>query len=182
MTCIVGIEHEGGVTIGADSAGSNYAITVSRADSKLFKVGDYLIGFTSSFRMGQLLHYAFTPTAPNLADLDKHMCTTFIDEIRTCLKTGGYASKHNEVETGGTFLVGVAGRLFCVEGDYQVGHTFDGYSACGSGEYVALGALHALDQYDLTPRQKCLAALQAASTFDPYVGGPFQVQTIRSKS
>ena len=62
MTCIVGLVHADGVTIGADSAGCDGAWgIVTRADTKLFHNGPFLFGFTSSFRMGQLLRYAFKP-------------------------------------------------------------------------------------------------------------------------
>jgi hypothetical protein len=52
VTAIVGLVHEGTVYIGGDSAGvSGYSMTV-RADAKVFTVGPYLLGFTTSFRMG----------------------------------------------------------------------------------------------------------------------------------
>jgi hypothetical protein len=55
MTCIVGIVENGKVYMGGDAAGVNgYSVRV-RKDPKLFKVGEFLFGYTSSFRMGQLL-------------------------------------------------------------------------------------------------------------------------------
>jgi len=64
MTCIVGIQHDGRVYIGGDSAGvAGYSIT-SRADAKVFTVGPYVMGFTSSFRMGQLLRYGLKAPKP----------------------------------------------------------------------------------------------------------------------
>lgn len=177
MTCIVGVEHEGGVTIGADSAGSDGNITVARADSKLCKVGPYLFGFTTSFRMGQLLRYAFNPSNPDPRDLDRFMVTDFIDELRTCFSDGGFAQKDNGVESGGSFLVAVAGRLYCIESDYQVGRHLDGYAACGSGEYFAMGSLHTTADYDFTPRQRVALALEAAARHSPFVGAPFTIKT-----
>ena len=57
MTCIVGLIDGRRVWMGGDSAGvSGLDITV-RADAKVFRNGDFLIGFTSSFRMGQLLAF-----------------------------------------------------------------------------------------------------------------------------
>lgn len=179
MTCIVGIEHAGGVTIGADAAASTNAITEARADAKIFRVGPYLFGFTTSFRMGQLLRYAFNPPEPDLRDVDKHMVTTFVDELRRCFKDGGWAATENSVERGGTFLVGVSGRLYCVHSDYQVARNLDGYAACGSGESLALGSLHTTAQYDLTPKQRALHALEAAARHNPFVDGPFTVQTMQ---
>jgi ATP-dependent protease HslVU (ClpYQ) peptidase subunit len=180
VTCIVGIEHDGGVTIGADAAGSTSDITVARADVKLFDVGPYMFGFTSSFRMGQLLQHSFNPTVPDLDYLDRFMVTTFVDELRSCFDDGGFSKHTNGVERGGTFLVAVAGRLFCIEGDYQVGRHLDGYAACGSGELLAMGSLHTTAQFDFAPRVRAQLALEAAARHNPFVGGPFLIKTQKS--
>ena len=62
MTCIVGLVHEGTVFIGGDSAGVAGLSLVVRADEKVFRNGDFLMDFTTSFRMGQLLRY--NPDSP----------------------------------------------------------------------------------------------------------------------
>ena len=110
MTCIVGLVHEGSVYIGGDSAGvAGYGLTV-RADEKVFTNGDFVMGFTSSFRMWQLLRYSLKPPKyhPDV-DLIEYMVTAFVNAVRECLKTGGYAKKDKEEETAGTFLVGFRG-------------------------------------------------------------------------
>lgn len=58
MTCIVGITDGHTVTIGGDSAGSDGWHVAVRSDSKVFQVGPYLMGFTTSYRMG---HSCGTP-------------------------------------------------------------------------------------------------------------------------
>ena len=111
MTCIAGLVHDGAVWLGGDSAGcSSWDLTV-RADPKVFVSGSYVMGFTTSFRMGQLLRYAFTPPEPETGDLHRFMCTSFTDALRQCLKDGGWAGKDKERESGGTFLAGTRGRL-----------------------------------------------------------------------
>lgn len=122
MTAIVGLVHKNRVHLAGDSAGvGGYQLTV-RADGKVFRNGPYVMGFTHSFRMGQLLRHSLTAPHPE-GDLDAFMVTTFIDAVRTCLKDGGHARKDSEQEEGGTFLVGIAGRLFTVYSDYQVGES-----------------------------------------------------------
>jgi ATP-dependent protease HslVU (ClpYQ) peptidase subunit len=179
MTVIVGLAHQGGnVTIGGDSAGiSGLSLTV-RADTKVFHNGPYLFGFTGSFRMGQLIHHALTPPEPK-RPLERFMSTTFIDSLRSCLKEGGWARRESDREEGGTFLVGVAGRLFTVESDYQVGYTADGYAAVGAGDEIALGALYATAGTDLVPRKRVQLALKAAERFSAGVRAPFVVLTQR---
>lgn len=181
MTCIVGIEHDGGVTIGADSAASDGWSLRSRADTKLFQNGPYLMGFCGSFRMGQLLRYALAaPALPDdTSDLEEHMVITFVDAVRDCLTAGGVAYSKNGTETGGTFLVGVAGQLFQIEDDYQVARNLSGFDACGSGAEVALGSLHTSDQYDLSATQRITMALKAAADLTAFVSAPFAVKTLR---
>jgi ATP-dependent protease HslVU (ClpYQ) peptidase subunit len=91
------------------------------------------------------------------------------------LKKGGFAKKESEVETGGVFLVGYAGRLFKIEGDYQVAETSDGYFACGCGESYALGALYATKK--LKPRDRIRIALQAAESHSSGVRAPFHIES-----
>lgn len=173
MTCIAGLVHDGRTYLAGDSAGcSSWSLTV-RKDQKVFKNGSYVMGFTTSFRMGQLLQYAFAPPEPYTEDLHGFMCTIFTDAVRQCLKDGGFAKKDKEQEEGGTFLVGTSGRLFFINEDYQVGEPADPYAAVGCGADIALGALHATESTGLTPPDRLDAAMRAAQRFSNGVRGPF---------
>lgn len=178
MTCIVGIATaDGRVCIGGDSAGvAGWDLTV-RADVKVFRNGPFLMGFTESFRMGQLLRYAFKPPLhyPEV-DIDCYMVTTFVDAVRQCLKEGGVAGKSNEVESGGAFLVGYKGQLFEIDSDYQVGKPLDGYAAVGCGAQVALGAMFA--SKGSPSDERVLLALNAAERFNAGVRRPFMVEVM----
>ena len=174
MTCIVGLVHEGVVYIGGDSAGVGGMSLTVRADEKVFQNGEFLMGFTTSFRMGQLLRYSLKPPRRHPDDdIHQYMVVDFVNAVRGCLKAGGYASKEDEVESGGTFLVGYAGHLFTVDSDYQVGIPEDGYAAVGSGQDIAQGSLFATQGQE--PRQRVLTALQAAERFNAGVRGPFHI-------
>lgn len=175
MTCIVGVTDGKTVTIGGDSAGvAGYDLTV-RADAKVWADNGWVFGFTSSFRMGQLLRYGFTPPAMTEGqDLDEYMVTSFVGAVRQTLKDGGYASVDSNVERGGTFLVGTRGRLFLIDSDYQVGESGYPFDAVGCGESFALGALHAIGD-KLTPDRRVLRALEIAETCSAGVRGPFKV-------
>lgn len=177
MTCIVGLVHEGKVSIGADSAGVAGLDLTLRADKKIFVNNGFVFGFTSSFRMGQLLRYAFIPPKRHPdKELFAYMATDFIDGIRACLKAGGFARKDNEVESGGYFLVGHSGRLFYIEGDYQVGESVNPYAACGCGQSFAVGALYAT--HGMEPRQRVELALRTAEANSAGVRGPFHIESI----
>ncbi len=175
MTCIAGIAEGGAVYLAGDSAGcSGWDLTVRR-DPKVFTNGPYVLGFTSSYRMGQLLRYSFSPPAPETSDLHGFMCTAFVDALRSCLKDGGWATKDKEQEEGGVFLAGVAGKIFEIASDYQVGDPADDYSAVGCGARVALGALFATAGTKLEPVQRLGKALDAAERFSNGVRGPHTV-------
>jgi ATP-dependent protease HslVU (ClpYQ) peptidase subunit len=105
------------------------------------------------------------------------MATTFIDAVRECLKSYGWASKANESEQGGTFLVAYLGQLFQVASDYQVGRPLDGFAAVGCGDDIALGALFA--SAHLSGRDRAELALRAAERFSAGVRAPFCIETLQ---
>lgn len=175
MTCIAGIADGSNVWIGGDSAAVDGLNLWIRADSKVFKNGPFVMGFTTSFRMGQLLSQAFDPPKRHAdTDVYKFMVTDFVNAVRDCLKSGGYAETRDGAESGGTFLVGYEGRLFKIENDYQVGETTNGYDACGSGANVALGSLFSTDG---KPTDRIIKALTAAAAFNAGVYAPFRVES-----
>ncbi|WP_433225546.1 hypothetical protein [Actinomadura formosensis] len=177
MTAIVGLATAGAVHLGGDSAGvAGYSLTV-RADAKVFATGPYVMGFTSSFRMGQLLRWSLKPPEPDTSDLERFMATAFVDAVRATLRDGGWLRKDHDQEEGGTFLVGVRGRLFCVQDDFQVAEAADGYAAVGCGAGIALGALYATARARRTPHARLGLALEAAERFSAGVRGPFAYVT-----
>lgn len=177
MTCIVGLVEGGKVYMGADSGAVSGLDMSIRRDRKLFRVGNMLIGFTTSFRMGQLLGYGFTsPRRHPDTDMMEWMATDFVDAVRARLKTGGFAEISNNREEGGQFMVGVDGRLFTVLGDYQVAENDCSYAACGCGTPYALGAFANTD--GIPPRDRLTAALLTAAKFSAGVCAPFVFEEV----
>jgi len=174
MTCVIAIKQDGVVYMGADSAGSNLYNIRTRVDPKIYKVGPFMFGFTTSFRMGQLLGHAFVaPDRDPRISTEKFMATAFIDAVRNCLKNGGWASKTNETEEGGTFLVAYEGRIFEVDSDYQVGESVLPYEAVGCGAETAMGSLYTTNAMQMEPNKRIEMALQAAEEFSCGVRSPF---------
>jgi len=152
MTCIIGLVENGEVYIGADGASSNGHFIENARIEKVFRNGKYVIAYTSSFRMGQLLQYCISlPDPPEKVTL-KFMVEEFIEIVRDEFKKYGYSKVESNEETGGTFIVGVNNSLFHVYNDYQVGHYQDGFTVDGSGRYFAVGAMEALKDFDPEPR------------------------------
>ena len=179
MTCIVAIAQNGTVYMGSYHAASDDKTgwIISRKEPKCFKAGQYGIAFTDSFRMGQILQYAwtppkYTPTKTN-SGLDKFMRTKFIESVKDAFRSGGYGSKvSGKEDEGGIFIVGVCGRLFTVDEDFHVGENVVNYMAEGSGGQLALGALHATKNQK-NPRLRLKAALEAATEFNMSVAPPY---------
>lgn len=174
MTCIVGFAQDGRVHIAGDSAGVAGLDLRIRHDQKVFKNADMVFGCTTSFRMIQLLRYKLqVPKRHPDMDVMAYMTTVFIDAVRSCLKEGGFAARKEDVESGGTFLVGYSGRLFRIDSDYQVGECVDNFDACGCGEPYALGALLMTVASKKPPIELLLGALSCAQYFSAGVQGPF---------
>lgn len=189
MTCIVGIRHDSGVLLGGDSVGCDSGGNAQmRRDPKVFLLNRHVaIGYTSSFRMGQLLR--FNLQLPAIVDAVGDKVTTdefewavkqFIPACRTALKDGGYARSESGEDRGGFFLLAVRSRLFEIASDFQVGEPTPHYVSTGSGEQYAMGALHAL----MTPnapllnakraRELATKALEASVYHSAYVRPPFE--------
>ena len=183
MTCIVGIRDKNWVTIGGDSAGVAGYQTQIRKDPKVFKKEEKMIfGFTSSFRMGELLQFKLKlPKHPKGKEDYEYMCTDFIDAVMKCLEDNHYALVKDNQMRGGTFLVGYNGRLYTVHGNYQVGELYQSYAACGSGEEFALGSLHSTTGIEYSVDDRIEMALLAAEEFSVGVRAPFNTVSLSKR-
>lgn len=177
MTCIVGLVDKKNkcVIIGGDSAGTDSALNQTiRKDKKVFRCGDFVIGCTSSFRMIDILKYKFVPPPIKIKDINKYICTDFLDEVRKVFKESGFLQiNQTTYETGGSFLVGYKDRLFYIGSDFQVGESYDGFNSCGCGDTLAKGSLFTTATTNWSPRQRVKKALETAEHFSAGVKGPF---------
>lgn len=180
MTCIVGYVDKGDVYIGADSAGVGGGFTTERADEKVFIKENMIFGFTSSFRMGQIIRYCLKIPEHSSKKTDyDYLCTDFIDALMKCFKEKEFAHIEHNVSRGGVFLLGYRGNLYQIEGDYQVGKNNKNYDSCGCGFWLALGALCALEDVKAPPRVKIDRALKSAEEFSSGVRRPFNVLVLK---
>jgi ATP-dependent protease HslVU (ClpYQ) peptidase subunit len=181
MTCIVAAKaKDGSIVMGSDSAGSDGWSLVVLKDQKIYRVGKMLIGFTSSYRMGQLLGHSLSlPEHHSDVPVERYMATIFMDAVRRCLKDGGFAKRENDVETGGTFLVAYKGRIFQVQDNFSVIENGRPYDSCGSGYMLALGSLYSTADTRDT-KKRCEMALQAAEDFCATVRGPMRFETLEA--
>lgn len=179
MTCIVALKTPRGVILGGDSAGvEGYTLGI-RTDEKVFsRMGGgakWTFGFTSSFRMGQLIRYSLKiPKVPKNKNLQGYMATKFINACRDCFKTGGQARKHNEEESAGIFIAAVRGQIFTIYEDYQIGQATEDFVAVGCGGQIARGSLYTSPDH-WEPKNRVIAALSAAEYCSAGVRSPFHL-------
>ena len=183
MTCIVGLVEDGVVYMGGDSAAVGGLSIETRADPKVFARDGVIVGYTSSFRMGQLLQYALQIPEQSARQNDiAYLVTTFADAVRALYRDRGFMGKANEREDGGTFLLGYRGSLYKIGDDFQIGRVAHPYDAVGCGGDIALGALYATAGCGLAPERRIRLALEAACEFSAGVRAPFYVTSLPSEN
>jgi ATP-dependent protease HslVU (ClpYQ) peptidase subunit len=176
MTCIVGLEKDGIVYMGGDAAGTDSSFDINaRQDEKVFLTPDnkMIIGFTTSFRMGQLLRYSFVPPKKikKKPDMD-YLVNDVMDSFRKIFSDKGFL-RTIAPDSGGNFLLGYNKRLYEVEDNFQVGLSFNPYRACGGGYKYALGVMYATPC--LGPTERIKLALDAATHHNAAVRPPYTI-------
>ena len=172
MTCIVGIADQktGSVFIGGDSA-SVEGWMLQTSAPKVFYNHPFVAGYTTSFRMGQLLQYRMRIDRPSTVyDLNYWMVDSFIPRWQETLKDNGWLKTKDGREEGGEFLIGLYGRLFIVSDDFQVQPR--NYCAVGCGAEIALGSLFTTESMNKPSKERVHIALQAAEAHSAGVRGP----------
>ena len=177
MTCIVGIEHEGKVYMGGDSASvSDWDMRISTTP-KVFRKQNLLIGYTWSFRMGQVIQYAHDlPELAEHPDNYAYLIESFIPFVRNAFREAGFLKIENAQEEGGQFLVGIRGEIFTIHSSFSVLRAVDGFDSIGCGFAYALGALRILKligEFKVDPKIIINHALETAAYFSNGVSAPF---------
>ena len=180
MTCIVGLVHNGVTYIGADSLGSDGHSKMVRKDRKVFKMRDTdraVLGYTTSFRMGQLLMYADgLLKTDTFTDINhRYLVTSFIPRVLDLFESNNYGGDRNNGKYGGTFLLGYKDKLYKIYDDYQVAESVVQYDACGCGEEFALGSLYSTANLQMSPQERVLQALRASTEFSVGVQAPYYI-------
>jgi ATP-dependent protease HslVU (ClpYQ) peptidase subunit len=176
MTCIVGLVSGDHVIIGGDSCGSSDDTAINMARPKVFRVGQYLIGFTDSFRVGQVLEFNFKPPVlKREKDVLRFMVSKFVPAVKACFREGGTLSTEDGQESGNCFMVGVRNRLFVIEENFQILEAMEPYISIGSGANFALGCLYYCKTINKLDKDAVEAALNAAAHNSTVVRPPFTI-------
>lgn len=166
MTCISAVVKNGHVYMAGDLMGSNGFTKKVYPDTKVFKNGDFLIGYTSSFRMGQILQYNWSqpPRLEGVTDRE-YLQIDVIESMRECFNNYGFGEFKDGEHQGGTFLIGYKGELYEMQSNFSILKN-ESFAAVGSGQYHAEAALLLLTQDpDFDPKDVLTASIYAASYF-----------------
>lgn len=140
MTCIVAIEYKNKVYMAGDTLGSNGWTKNDYVHPKVFKKGDLIVGYPTSFRFGQIIeHFLDNHKLPKgEKNIYKWLCTKVVPDIREKLKEHGYS----DGKDGGQALIGIKDQLWFLESDYCVLKPLGKFASVGCGEGYAMGSLY----------------------------------------
>lgn len=146
MTLIIAVKHTKGVTLAADTLGSNYHEKAYYATSKLKRHNKQVaIAYTTSYRFGQIAAHHVKPGKPKPGQDEEHwVITQYIPKLRHALKEHGWLKRVNDREESGSLLLAVNNRYFTIQDDISVLEPRDRCYADGSGGQAARCVLNAL--------------------------------------
>lgn len=183
MTCIAGAVKDGEVCIGGDavSVHGHSAARVS-AESKVFRVGEFLVGSSGTVRCQQIIRYLFEP-APIDGDLTAYMVREFVPALRHAIKENGGEVKgeSDRDEMDARYLVGVRGKLYEIDSGYGVFESRAFYAAVGCADQEALAAMFTAARIlDVNVSAHTIVehGLLAAAEFDTSIRPPFTIMTL----
>jgi ATP-dependent protease HslVU (ClpYQ) peptidase subunit len=197
MTCIVAYKYNGKIYMGGDTLASNCSTKYRVSEPKVMKkivrksvtehdvhleTKEMLIGYTTSFRMGQLLRHKFKlPKFKTNQDALEYLISEFVPAVIDLYDKNFYAKKSDaEKMNGGQFLIAFDGRVFEIQDDFSIleRDEYD-FNSCGSGAAYALGAMHILSGIDDNdPENAVIDAICSASLFSTSVNDHVVVESI----
>ena len=181
MTCISGAVINGELCIGGDAVSVMYDSHVRlNAEGKVFRLGEFIIGTSGTTRVRQVISHLYEPPAIE-GDLAAYMVRQFIPGLRELMKEHGgeIETDSKTVEIDGHCLIGVRGKLFCIDGGYGLFQPRLPYAAIGCAAQEALAAMYTAYSLLDAPLAEDIVnrGLLAAAEFDTSVRPPFTVLT-----
>lgn len=207
MTVVVGVIESGlppteinpqptRIIFGSDTLGSSTEVRRNRLDRKIFKHDPFILGFTTSYRMGQILRFHLWDHLKELRpgvlggddvlrglellgmDPYVYMATYFVPAVRDALKEQGFLRVENNREEGGNFMVGFAGWMYTIYQDFQLEVQSEPISI-GLGSDYALGSLYST--VGMEPAARVEVALRASAEYCTSIGPPFTIESLYTR-
>ncbi len=169
MTCVIAIKNpDGSITLGGDKAASTEYDSRITTMPKIFKVGDFHFGYTTSFFMGQILQYGFTPPTRPVGISDQEYLFIHVRNELTKLferEKFGVRNENSIEKLFGTFIIVYRGRVYEVLSNMAMLEYVDAVTVVGCGVHCALGAIYSIQQHvhDMPAEQIIRSALRSCS-------------------
>ena len=176
MTCIAVLNQNGYMYMAGERAVSNEDIVHLLSSPKIFKQGEYLIGFAGHMS-GMTVFNLFTPPQPQGLKgkkLDTFMNTNFLEYATN------FYTEHNIRTDNLDLLIAVGDRIYEHSTDNMSLYTYaDEYNSIGSGSTYAMGSFFSTADFSLSGEQRIKLALQAAIAYSPTCAG--RIDVIKNK-
>jgi ATP-dependent protease HslVU (ClpYQ) peptidase subunit len=177
------MEFGGKVLLAGDIQGTGGNNKIIHTQAKVFRRNGIVIGYTTSYRFGQLLEHVLPDPVPPKRDEEiyRWLVAILIPNIRKVMKEELGLQADDDGSgykiPGGEALIGVHGQLWYLQDDFSVLRSVEGFSAVGSGYEYALGSiftflsLHGKKKLTLRDAENALRlAVTTAGTYSPSVG------------
>lgn len=150
MTCIIALRDKetNTVYLAGDKLGSNGSTKAVYKDPKVFQVGHFYFGYTTSFYMGQLLKYSWKQPCKTMhQDEDEYIYRDVVQSLKKVFSDNNFGQNQNGHEPDfGCFIMVYKGRIFKVQDNMSLLEVED-FVSVGCGEYYATGSVLALTQH-----------------------------------
>lgn len=183
MTCIAAYKDiNGDIYIGGDSIGVLDYTYLTVKEPKIFRRKNMVFGFTSSFRMGQILQYDFE-IPPHHLDMktNEYLINVFIPKLINKFEESKFSKIEDNQTIGGQFLIGYDKKIFLISPDFSVLEIQTNYNACGCGEDFAKAAFWMMEKKKIKPNDKVITALECAAEHS-LVKPPFHILKLPGNS
>lgn len=169
MTAIVGIETDGRVLLGADSAVTWGDTLVTCKQPKVWTIGDIVIGVAGDSRACDVVRYYLIKMKQfDGIDAAAWAARELASAFKAAMKEVGQSDNSCDM------ILGVGTKLLGIDENGGVVAFSERYGAIGAGSPYALGSLYATDtSMTLSPRNRMVTALEAAALYCPSVRGPW---------
>jgi len=192
MTIIIALlDSDNVVHMGADSSASNDTDSMETCENeKIFHKNSFMFGVCGSFRIMNLLRYAFNPQEFNVYDEKlwyeysydngfysspmEYMVQSFVPQLIKCLKKNGVIEKENSVlKMDASIVVSFKSYIFVIDGDFQVRMPpNENFIVLGSGSEPARGSLYTSYYNNENSFKSIETALLASKEYSKTVKGP----------
>lgn len=141
MTTIIGVQHQWGVEMAADSQvnwGERpvYAFGVD----KIINRDGYLIATAGDGRISEIVMYTWKPPRPTFtSDGYNFMVTKVVPSLRKALIDNGWEKGNDNFD----IIIAAKGQVFAITSDFSVVRDEEGFYGIGTGGDYAVGALYA---------------------------------------